>query len=111
MAWAGANNINDGVTIDLGLMTKTTYDPETKLASIQPGGRWTDVYAEVEKSEASRRVREITTRIANREINPLDGVMVAGGREGLVGVGGLLTGGGKTFYTCRYGFGCGSFNP
>ena len=37
--------------------------------------------------------------------------MVAGGREGLVGVGGLLTGGGKTFYTCRYGFGCGSCTP
>lgn len=51
MAWAGANNINDGVTIDLGLMTKTTYNPETKLASIQPGGRWTDVYFEVEKRE------------------------------------------------------------
>ncbi|KAK7755544.1 hypothetical protein SLS62_002478 [Diatrype stigma] len=84
MAWAGANNINDGVTIDLGLMTKTTYNPETKLASIEPGGRWTDVYSEVERN----------------------GVMVAGGREGLVGVGGLLTGGGKTFYTCRYGFAC-----
>lgn len=51
MAWAGANNINDGVTIDLGLMTKTTYNPETKVASIQPGGRWTDVYSEVERSE------------------------------------------------------------
>ena len=33
--------------------------------------------------------------------------MVAGGREGLVGVGGLLLGGGNTFYTCRYGFACG----
>ncbi|RYP70385.1 hypothetical protein DL771_005506 [Monosporascus sp. 5C6A] len=84
MAWSGANNIEDGVTIDLGLMTKTTYNPETKIASVQPGGRWTEVYAEVEKH----------------------GVMVAGGREGLVGVGGLLTGGGKTFYTCRYGFAC-----
>lgn len=38
-----------------------------------------------------------------------DGVMVAGGREGLVGVGGLLTGGGLTFYTCRDGWGCGKF--
>lgn len=37
--------------------------------------------------------------------------MVAGGREGLVGVGGLLTGGGKTFYTCRYGFACGKYLP
>ncbi|KAI2618490.1 FAD-binding domain-containing protein [Hypoxylon sp. NC1633] len=85
MSWAGAgNNIEDGVTIDLGLMSKTTYNPETKLASLQPGGRWTNVYADVEKH----------------------GVMVAGGREGLVGVGGLLTGGGITFYTCRIGWGC-----
>lgn len=37
----------------------------------------------------------------------IGGVMVAGGREGLVGVGGLLTGGGKTYYTCRVGFACG----
>ncbi|KAK6219336.1 hypothetical protein LQW54_002324 [Pestalotiopsis sp. IQ-011] len=34
------------------------------------------------------------------------GVIVAGGREGLVGVGGLLTGGGMTYYTCRVGFAC-----
>lgn len=32
--------------------------------------------------------------------------MVAGGREGLVGVGALLLGGGKTFYNCRVGFAC-----
>ncbi|KAI1085294.1 FAD-binding domain-containing protein [Whalleya microplaca] len=84
MSWAGANNIEKGVTIDLGLMSKTTYNHETKLASLQPGGRWTEVYADVEKH----------------------GVMVAGGREGLVGVGGLLIGGGLTFYTCRIGWAC-----
>ncbi|KAI1657731.1 FAD-binding domain-containing protein [Daldinia decipiens] len=84
MAWAGSNNIEAGITIDLGLLTTTTYNPETKIASIQPGSRWVDVYTELEKH----------------------GAMVAGGREGLVGVGGLLTGGGKTFYTCRYGFAC-----
>jgi hypothetical protein len=40
----------------------------------------------------------------------IGGVMVAGGREGLVGVGGLLTGGGKTYYTCRVGFACGRWS-
>ncbi|KAI1412613.1 FAD-binding domain-containing protein [Hypoxylon sp. FL1857] len=85
MSWIGAgNNIDDGVTIDFGLMAKTTYDPETGLALLQPGGRWRDVYADVEKH----------------------GVMVAGGREGMVGVGGFLTGGGLTFYNCRYGWAC-----
>jgi FAD/FMN-containing dehydrogenase len=49
MAWAGANSIEDGVTIDLGLMTTTTYNPETQVASLQPGPVWTDVYREVEK--------------------------------------------------------------
>lgn len=45
----GSNNITDGITIDLGLMDKTEYSSETQLASIQPGGRWTDVYAYLEK--------------------------------------------------------------
>ncbi|KAI2466604.1 FAD-binding domain-containing protein [Annulohypoxylon bovei var. microspora] len=78
------NNIEDGVTIDLGLMAGTTYHTKTGLVSLQPGSRWKDVYADVEKH----------------------GVMIAGGREGMVGVGGLLTGGGLTFYNCRYGWGC-----
>ncbi|KAI0148146.1 FAD-binding domain-containing protein [Hypoxylon sp. NC0597] len=85
MSWIGAgNNIKEGVTIDFGLMTKTSYDSATGLASLEPGGRWKDVYVDVEKH----------------------GVMVAGGREGMVGVSGFLTGGGLTFYNCRYGWGC-----
>ncbi|KAL4758024.1 uncharacterized protein BDW70DRAFT_163006 [Aspergillus foveolatus] len=72
MQWPGANNIANGITIDLGLMNSTTYDSETGIASLQSG----------------------------------EGRMVAGGREGKVGIGGLLTSGGKTFYTCRIGFAC-----
>lgn len=49
MSWPGASNISSGITIDLGDMDKTAYDPATKIASIQPGGRWTDVYAALEK--------------------------------------------------------------
>ncbi|KAL2857738.1 hypothetical protein BJY01DRAFT_242160 [Aspergillus pseudoustus] len=84
MSWAGASNIVDGITIDLGLMKGTSYDVETQIASLLPGGTWAEVYPELEKH----------------------GRMVAGGREGKVGIGGLLTGGGKTFYTCRVGFTC-----
>ncbi|KAK7960758.1 FAD-binding domain-containing protein [Apiospora saccharicola] len=73
----GASNIADGVTIDLGRFKKTTYDPETKLASVEPGAKWNDVYPVVEK----------------------EGVMVTGGRVGDVGVGGYLTGGGCRFTT------------
>ncbi|KAL3489169.1 hypothetical protein BJX62DRAFT_239392 [Aspergillus germanicus] len=84
MSWAGASNIVDGVTIDLGLMEGTSYNPETQITSLLPGGTWAKVYTELEKY----------------------GRMVAGGREGTVGIGGLLIGGGKTFYTCRVGFAC-----
>ncbi len=51
MCWAGASNIESGVTIDLELMSEVTYDPSTKITSIQPGARWGKVYAELEKCE------------------------------------------------------------
>ncbi|KAK6062632.1 FAD binding domain-containing protein [Seiridium cupressi] len=70
----------DGVTIDLRLMNVTEYNPETDLLSC----RWTNISTYSEEQ----------------------GVMVAGGREGLVGIGGLLTGGGKMYYTCRVGLAC-----
>ncbi|KAM5347353.1 hypothetical protein ACJ41O_010358 [Fusarium nematophilum] len=82
--WAGSNNIEDGVTIDLVHFDKTTFDPETETASIGPGCRWRQVYAELHKH----------------------GRAVAGGREGNVGVAGLLLGGGNAFFTARQGFSC-----
>ncbi|KAI2634996.1 FAD-binding domain-containing protein [Hypomontagnella submonticulosa] len=83
--WAGhSNNITEGITIDLGLLDKTTYNPETKLASLEPGSRWNKTYNEVVKQ----------------------GVLIVGGRDREVGVGGFLIGGGISFYTCRYGWGC-----
>ncbi|KAI1804338.1 hypothetical protein F4811DRAFT_561903 [Daldinia bambusicola] len=80
----GSNNIVNGVTIDLTMMNSSTYDPETKLAKVQPGGRWRNVYADLQEA----------------------GVVVTGGRDGDVGVGGFLLGGGNSFYTGRTGFGC-----
>ncbi|KAI1486372.1 FAD binding domain-containing protein [Biscogniauxia mediterranea] len=80
----GSNNIENGVTIDLSYMNSSSYDETTNLAKIQPGGRWRNVYADLQKS----------------------GVTVAGGRDGDVGVGGFLLGGGNSFYTGRMGFGC-----
>lgn len=37
---AGSNNIEGGVTVDLGLMNDVHYDSETKLASLGPGATW-----------------------------------------------------------------------
>lgn len=53
MCWPGASNINSGITIDLGQMDNTIYNAGTKIASIQPGGRWTDVYSALDKGESS----------------------------------------------------------
>ncbi|KAK0631178.1 hypothetical protein B0T17DRAFT_242582 [Bombardia bombarda] len=37
--WAGSNNIDGGVTIDLGLLNATVFDAESETASIGPGAR------------------------------------------------------------------------
>jgi FAD/FMN-containing dehydrogenase len=71
MAWAGAANIDGGVTIDLSAMKGLRVSPDKSLVSVEPGNRWWDVYSRIE---------------------PL-GIAVSGGRWGNVGVGGLLTGG------------------
>lgn len=82
----GSNNIINGVTIDLTMMNSTSYDPDTNLAKIQPGGYWMNTYASLDKL----------------------GVTVAGGRDGSVGVGGFLLGGGNSYYSGKMGFGCDS---
>ncbi|PYH83778.1 FAD-binding domain-containing protein [Aspergillus uvarum CBS 121591] len=81
---AGAANIEPGVTIDLSLMNRTTYDPSTGTASIQTGAHWGSVYNTLLKSN----------------------VTVAGGRVAPIGVGGFLTGGGLSFYDARVGLSC-----
>ncbi|KAF4962282.1 hypothetical protein FSARC_9635 [Fusarium sarcochroum] len=82
--WAGSNNIEDGVTVDLVHLNEVTFDTSNETAAIGPGCKWRQVYAELSKH----------------------GRAVAGGREGNVGVAGLLLGGGNAFYTARQGFGC-----
>lgn len=76
--------VDNGVTIDLGLMNQTTYNTETQVASIPPGTRWRGVY---------------------EALDPLN-VTVPGGRAASVGVAGFLSGGGNSFYSARKGFAC-----
>jgi FAD/FMN-containing dehydrogenase len=82
--WPGSNDVHEGVTIDLGLMTGVTYDAQQNLALIQPGSRWGDVYE----------------KLLNHS------VCVTGGRDGNVGIGGFLTGGGISHYAGLYGLAC-----
>lgn len=90
----GASNIEKGITLDIGLLNWTKVvdhslsDNEGEdfdaLVDIGPGARWQDVYAALDGHD----------------------LMVAGGREGPVGVGGLLLGGGISFLSGSRGFAC-----
>ncbi|KAI0467577.1 FAD-binding domain-containing protein [Xylaria cf. heliscus] len=82
----GSSSIVNGVTIDVSHLNSTSYNAETNIASIGPGGRWQYVYAELIKY----------------------GITATGGRDGDVGVGGFLLGGGNSYYSGRNGFGCDS---
>ncbi|KAI7258145.1 hypothetical protein KC343_g2476 [Hortaea werneckii] len=80
----GASSISDGINIDLGLMNSTTYNPENDTATVQSGALWGSVYSTLDKL----------------------GVMVVGGRSASVGTGGLVLGGGNSFYAARKGLVC-----
>jgi hypothetical protein len=82
--WAGSNNIEGGVTVDLVHLNNVYFDASTETVDIGPGCKWRDVYSHLSKH----------------------GRAVAGGREGNVGVAGLLLGGGNAFFTARQGFAC-----
>ncbi|GKU03201.1 fad containing protein [Fusarium langsethiae] len=82
--WAGSNNIEGGVTVDLIHLNHVSFDASTETVDVGPGCRWRDVYSQLSKH----------------------GRAVAGGREGNPGVAGLLLGGGNTFFTGIQGFGC-----
>ena len=82
--WAGGSSVADGVTIDLGAMRDITFTSDNTVAKVQPGPRWRDVFGAAEKRN----------------------LIVTGGRDADVGVGGFLTGGGNAYLTGRNGFGC-----
>lgn len=67
------------------MMNHSHYDPERGLARVEPGADWGDVYSNLLHN---------------------GNVTVTGGRDGGVGVGGLLLGGGLSFYAGRNGLAC-----
>lgn len=84
MWWAGASNIQDGVTIDLGLLNQVNVSKDQKITSVGGGARWEDVYLKLDAMNLA----------------------VAGGRVADVGVGGLTLGGGNNYFAPRFGFAC-----
>jgi len=82
----GAANVAGGVVLDLRLLNAIEVSPDEGTALIGAGATWGEVYAKLEPS----------------------GLHVAGGRVDAVGVGGLVTGGGISFLSPRYGWTCDS---
>ncbi|KAL4942241.1 hypothetical protein BDV06DRAFT_192579 [Aspergillus oleicola] len=81
-AFAGASNIQDGITILLRDLKEVTLNDDKSVASIGPGNNWGQVYKALEPQ----------------------GVTVVGGRMSGIGVGGLLTGGGISYFSNQYGW-------
>ncbi|KAI7191001.1 hypothetical protein KC316_g2552 [Hortaea werneckii] len=82
--WAGAANIEDGVTIDLGNFNQVEVSSDRSTVTIGPGSSWRDVY----------------------NVLIPQGLATGGGRIANVGVGGLVLGGGLSFFSPRKGFVC-----
>ncbi|RDI80476.1 hypothetical protein Vi05172_g9594 [Venturia inaequalis] len=82
--WAGAASVEGGVTIDLSKMKEVVVSQDKRMVTLGPGSRWGEVYSQLEEQ----------------------GVAVSGGRWGNVGVGGLLTGGGLSFFQGLEGLAC-----
>ncbi|KAL8805526.1 MAG: hypothetical protein Q9182_001895 [Xanthomendoza sp. 2 TL-2023] len=82
----GAANQPGGVTIDLGALKQVDVSADRKKTSVGSGTRWVDVYTKLDAQ----------------------GLAIPGGRVAIVGVGGLVTGGGISFFSGRTGFVCDS---
>lgn len=83
-AGIGFANINDGVTLDMTSLASVSVSSDRTVAMVGAGGKWVDVYG---------------------YLNTFN-LTVAGGRNGNVGVGGLLVGGGISHFSPRVGWAC-----
>ncbi|KAL4792633.1 hypothetical protein BDV19DRAFT_400448 [Aspergillus venezuelensis] len=80
----GAASAHGGVTIDLSMLNEMVYNPDSETLDIMAGANWGQVY---------------------QYLKPM-GVAVTGGRSDTVGVGGLIIGGGMSYFAPRYGLAC-----
>ena len=84
MTWAGAANIQGGVTIDLTSMTNVSVSEDHRVTSAGPGCRWGNIY---------------------NKLDPMN-LTVVGGRVFDVGIAGLTIGGGNSWFASQDGFVC-----
>lgn len=78
----GANNINGGVSVDLGLLNQTVLSADRKFISLGAGARWGAAY----------------------DTFADDGILFPGGLCGTTGVGGVSVGGGESYLQPRVGW-------
>ncbi|KAH6659050.1 hypothetical protein BKA67DRAFT_543391 [Truncatella angustata] len=83
-SYAGASNIQSGVTIDLRGLDSIETSSDNSSVSVGSGATWGAIYSQLDHSSLS----------------------VAGGRSAGVGVGGLVIGGGISYLGPRYGWTC-----
>ncbi|EEA19222.1 FAD binding domain protein [Talaromyces marneffei ATCC 18224] len=83
-AFSGASSIQGGLNIDLGALDSITLNKDHTIASAGAGNVWVDVYDYLEPY----------------------GLSVIGGRVSTIGLGGLTTGGGISFFSQEYGWAC-----
>jgi len=82
--FTGASDINGDVTIDLASLKENTVSPDHTLTRVGTRNRWADVYS---------------------KLDPM-GLSVVGGRTSDIGVGGLVMGGGISYFSGRHGYAC-----
>ncbi|KFA54288.1 hypothetical protein S40293_04840 [Stachybotrys chartarum IBT 40293] len=80
--WAGANNVDGGVAIDLTYLNQTTLTADRSVISLGGGTIWHDAYSNMDGQ----------------------GVAFPGGRCPGTGVGGVTLGGGYSWFTGQIGF-------
>jgi hypothetical protein len=83
-AFAGASSIDGGITVTFEKMKKITLLEDKHFAAIEPGNLWFDIYTNLQEHNLA----------------------VVGGRVSGIGVGGLVTGGGISFFANSYGWAC-----
>ncbi|EED23504.1 FAD binding domain protein [Talaromyces stipitatus ATCC 10500] len=80
----GASTVKDGAVVDLSLFSEIMPAPDGSTVTVGTGSKWIDVYKTLDEK----------------------GLIVMGGRNAPVGVGGLTLQGGISFYSPKYGFVC-----
>jgi hypothetical protein len=83
-AFSGASSVEGGIAVSLKNLDHITLSEDQRTAFIGPGNTWSRIYTELEQYDLA----------------------AIGGRVAPIGVGGLTTGGGISFFSNIYGYAC-----